>query len=167
MWLSLIREPGAFRRLLEERTRRLAAAREYSARFAFSPLPSSFRYPPPPHHLPRPYQRELIHIASFVNFLFGDPLFPKDSRNITAKMICSVCQTTLQAATSHFRIAKEHDERCFVRLTPNDEPDGEYIEDHHKTWNDFMDSVNHHCGICSKIWSCINKEEGRATDILW
>ncbi|ESA42158.1 HET-domain-containing protein [Neurospora crassa] len=82
-------------------------------------------------------------------------------------MICSVCQTTLQAATSHFRIAKEQDERCFVRATPNDEPDGEYIEDHQKTWNDFMDSVNHHCGICSTFRMCITKREARNLDILW
>ncbi|KAK3956757.1 heterokaryon incompatibility protein-domain-containing protein [Pseudoneurospora amorphoporcata] len=82
-------------------------------------------------------------------------------------MICSVCQTTLQAAISHFRLAKNQDERHFVRVTLNDPPDEWYtIKDHHKTLNSFMDSVDQGCHICSfiRFWLGV---EMRPVEVLW
>ncbi|KAK3402154.1 heterokaryon incompatibility protein-domain-containing protein [Sordaria brevicollis] len=73
-------------------------------------------------------------------------------------MICSVCQATLQAAINrHFRVAKNQDERYFVPATPDEEPDKEYIEDHHRDFKGFDDSVLKDCHICSFIWRVLKE----------
>ncbi|KAK3503959.1 heterokaryon incompatibility protein-domain-containing protein [Neurospora crassa] len=82
-------------------------------------------------------------------------------------MICSVCQTTLQAAISHFRIAKNQDAGHFFQPISVNGPNGVYAEDHHKTWNDFMYSVDQKCHICWSLWSWINEADRRILDNIW
>ncbi|EGZ68421.1 hypothetical protein NEUTE2DRAFT_75523 [Neurospora tetrasperma FGSC 2509] len=82
-------------------------------------------------------------------------------------MICSVCQTTLQAAISHFRIAKNQDAGHLFQPISVNGPNGEYVEDHHKTWNDFMYSVDQKCHICRSVWQCLDKANKRSLVILW
>lgn len=129
-----------------------------------------------PHRLPRPHSPPtrfpaftsalLDHITNPGYFPICDSCFPTDFRNITSEMICSVCQTTLQAAISHFRLAKNQDERRFVRATSDDGPDEEHIQDHHKTLNSFKDSIDQGCYICSFL-GLVLKTDMAPLEVLW